>query len=69
MKEEHASAVGQASNFFLEANTTTTLGEFSLNSWYGALPPGSYRLVNRRRFEIDGPWTADSAELEFEVVR
>jgi hypothetical protein len=69
MKEEHASAVGQASNFFLEPNTSTPLGEFSLSTWYGALPPGSYRLVNRRRFEIDGPWTADSPELLFEVVR
>src|SRR6185312_12991813 len=63
MKEEHASAVWQASNFFLEPNAATSLGEFSLNTWYGQLPPGSYRLVNRRRFEIEGPWTSDSNEL------
>jgi hypothetical protein len=69
LKEEHASSVGQASNFFLEPNTTTQLGEFSLTTWYGPLPTGSYRLVNRRRFEIDGPWTSDSAELLFEIVR
>jgi hypothetical protein len=69
LKEEHASSIGQASNYFLDPNSTNQLGELSLNTWYGALPPGSYRLVNRRRFEIDGPWTADSPELLFEVVR
>lgn len=69
MKEEHATAVGQASNLFLEPNTTTRLGEFSLNTWYDPLPTGSYRLVIRRRFEIDGPWTSDSDELLFEIVR
>jgi hypothetical protein len=68
MKEEHASAIGRASNFFLEPNTTTPLGELNLNTWYGPLPAGSYRLVNRRRFEIDGPWTAASTELWFDVV-
>jgi len=69
MKEKYASAVWQASERFLEPNTSTSLGNFSLNTWYGTLPPGSYRLVNRRRFEIDGPWTSDSDELLFEIVR
>jgi hypothetical protein len=57
------------SGFFIEPKTTSQLEGLRLKNWYGPLAPGSYRLINRRRFEIDGPWTADSAELVFEVVR
>ena len=67
-KDENPQSVGVTSNFFLDPNTTTGLEELNLNNWYGPLLPGSYRLINRHRFEIDGPWTADSAELLFEVV-
>jgi hypothetical protein len=38
-----------------------------LKDWYGQLPPGSYKLINRCRFEIDGPWSAESAPLLFEI--
>jgi len=44
------------------------LTELDLNDWFGNLEPGSYRLVNRYRLGIDGPWTADSAPLLFQVV-
>jgi hypothetical protein len=38
-----------------------------LKDWYGPLGPGSYRLIDCRRLEIDGPWTANSAELLFVI--
>ncbi|HMG76139.1 MAG TPA: hypothetical protein VK582_21740 [Pyrinomonadaceae bacterium] len=44
------------------------LRDLELNDWYGPLEPGSYRLINRYRFNIRGPWTADSAPLLFQVV-
>ncbi len=56
------------SNIFLEPHTPTDLEELNLSDWYGPLEPGLYKLINRHRFEIDGPWTADSCELLFEVV-
>jgi hypothetical protein len=49
--------------------TTSQSQGLTLKNWYGALAPGLYRITNRRRFEIDGPWTPDSAELWFEVVK
>jgi hypothetical protein len=55
------------SDFFIDPKITRTEG-LRLKDWYGPLGPGLYRLIDRRRFEIDGPWTADSAELLFEVV-
>lgn len=55
------------SDFFIDPKTTRPEG-VSLKSWYGALAPGLYRLIDRRRFEIDGPWTKDSAALIFEVL-
>ena len=45
------------------------LEELDLNDWYEPLQPGSYRLINRYRLDIDGPWTADSEPLLFEVSR
>lgn len=57
-----------ASGLFVDSKTTSGLQEINLKDWYGPLQPGSYRLIDRRRFEIDGPWTADSAELSFEVT-
>lgn len=55
-------------DFFIDPKTTRHEG-LRLRNWYGALAPGLYRLIDRRRFEIDGSWTNDSAELVFEVVR
>ena len=45
------------------------VSNLDLKKWYGNLKPGSYKLVNRHRFEIDGPWTAESAEMLFEIAR
>jgi len=55
------------SDSFIDPKGYHPLG-LGLKYWYGPLSPGLYRLIDRRRFEIDGPWTADSAELLFEVV-
>jgi len=52
----------------LSAYSSIDLPEVDLNDWYSPLEPGSYRLVNRYRLDINGPWTADSAPLLFEVV-
>jgi hypothetical protein len=48
--------------------TTSQSQGLTLKNWYGALAPGLYRITNRRRFEIEGPWTGKSVELVFEVV-
>ena len=68
-KEEQRQSVEVVSTLFLEPHNRTSLQGLSLTTWYGPLAPGHYKLINRRRFEIDGPWTADSAELSFEVIR
>ena len=54
--------------FFLDPGTKTGVVYIKLSDWYNRLPAGSYRLVTRQRFEIDGPWTPESAPLLFEVV-
>jgi hypothetical protein len=68
-KDESSSRVEVSSNLFLDPHTSSGLQNLALKDWYGPLTPGAYRLINRRRLEIDGPWTADSVELLFEVVR
>ena len=65
-KDTSSRLVDVVSDFFIEPKTTRTEG-LRLKDWYGPLPPGRYRLLDRRRFEIDGPWTADSTELWFEI--
>ena len=50
------------------AVTVQRLDGFSLKQWYGPLAPGIYHLLDRRRLEIGGPWTKDSAELIFEII-
>ena len=67
-KEKDPRLVEVVSTLFLDPKTTSRLDGFSLKQWYGPLAPGVYRLTDRRRFEIEGPWTKDSAELIFEVV-
>ena len=52
----------------LNPYSSADLEELDLSDWYEALEPGSYRLINRYRLDIDGPWTADSEPLSFEVV-
>jgi hypothetical protein len=67
-KEKDPRLVEVVSTLFLDAKTASRLDGFSLKQWYGLLAPGVYRLTDRRRFEIGGSWTKDSAELIFEVV-
>ncbi len=67
-KDESPRLVDVSSNLFLDPHTASGLQNLNLKDWYGPLTPGVYRLIDRRRFEINGPWTADSAELLFEVV-
>lgn len=67
-KEKNPALVEVGSGLFLDPNTTSGLQGLNLNDWYGPLQPGSYRLIDRRRLEIDGPWTADSDALLFEVL-
>ena len=66
--KDETARVDSAQDFSLDPNTTSVLRELRLSDWYGALKPGLYRLVNRCRFEVDGPWTRDSVPLLFEIV-
>src|SRR5882724_1130383 len=59
-KVEKPSLVHTANDFFLDPGTKTGMVYIKLRDWYESLSPGSYRLVTPQRFEIDGPWTADS---------
>jgi hypothetical protein len=68
-KEANPRMIEVVPDFFLDPKTSSQLDGLSLKKWYGPLAPGHYRLTDRRRFEIDGPWTADSADLWFEVVK
>lgn len=68
-KDETEKGIDTATaDFFLDPNTTSGLRELRLSDWYGRLTPGVYRLINRCRFEVDGPWTRDSVPLIFEIV-
>ncbi len=62
-KDEDPKFIGLSSNLFLEPHDRTVLEGISLTTWYGPLEPGLYKLINRRRFEIDGPWTVDSRKM------
>ena len=52
----------------LEPATTTEIEELNLANWYEPLTSGVYKLTNRHRFQINGPWTVDSEPLLFRVV-
>jgi hypothetical protein len=56
------------STVLLRPATTTVLEELNLEDWYGPLQPGSYRLVDKYRIDVNGSWTEESKELLFEVV-
>ena len=66
-KEEDPRLIHTVPGFYVEPNTMEGLQAIKLSDWYGPLAPGSYRLINRRRFEIGGPWTADSVPMLFEI--
>ena len=67
-KDKEPRLIEVTPNLFLDSRTTSRVDGFSLKQWYGPLTPGIYRLTDRRRFEIDGPWTKDSGELIFEII-
>lgn len=67
-KEKDARLVEVVNGFWLDPKTVQRLDGFSLKQWYGPLAPGIYHLTDRRRFEIGGYWTKDSAELIFEII-
>jgi hypothetical protein len=67
-KEESPSLVEIVNPLILDPGTRSALHGISMKDWYGPLKPGRYRLIDRRRFEIDGPWTVDSEAITFEVL-
>ena len=68
-KEKDSRRVELGQNLSVPAHSTAGLQVLDLRKWFGELAPGQYKLTNRRRFEIDGAWTANSAELLFEITR
>jgi hypothetical protein len=67
-KDNDPEFVRTGSVVFIERYSSTDIEDLKLSDWYGPLEPGSYRLTNRYRLDIDAPWTAESAELRFEVL-
>jgi hypothetical protein len=67
-KEENPRLVELANDFLIDPGPRSSWTYIKLSEWYGPLKPGTYRLINRGRFEIDGPWTAESAPLLFEIL-
>jgi hypothetical protein len=68
-KDENPPLVETVPSLYVDPHTASGLQNIRLSDWYGPLTPGSYRLIDRRRFEIDGPWTLDSAPMHFEIVQ
>lgn len=52
----------------VEPYSSTEIEDLNLSDWYGNLEAGSYKLTNRHRFEVEGAWSAESAEISFELV-
>ena len=67
-KENDSRAVDVSVERVLTPDSREALTTLNLTKWYGRLSAGHYRLVNQHRFELDGPRTADSAELLFEIL-
>jgi hypothetical protein len=67
-KDELRYTLEERSERVLPSQAKTSLAYLDLKQWYGSLQPGLYKLINRQRLELDGPWTADSVELLFEIV-
>jgi len=53
----------------IEPQSSKDLPWLDLKEWYGVLTAGSYRLTNKYRIRFDGPWTNESAEIQFRVVK
>ena len=67
-KEADFRAVDVSLERVVAPDSREALSTLNLTKWYGRLGPGHYRLVTKHRFELDGPWTPDSAELLFELL-
>ena len=67
-KDNRPEFVNDPDDLMIEPYSSVTLPNLDLTEWYGPLPPGSYRLINRYRFNLEGPWSADSAPVEFRVT-
>jgi hypothetical protein len=61
--------MGKTDFIQIQPYSSRAIKVLNLNDWYGPLEPGSYRLTNRYRFTIGGPWSADSKALSFEIAR
>lgn len=66
-QDENVKPVQIERDRFIEPEATQALQNMQLYDWYGPLAPGIYRVIIRRRFELGGPWTRDSAPMFFEV--
>lgn len=52
----------------LEPGKPTPVEILDLRDWYEPLAPGHYQLRTRYRFDVEGEWTPESAQMKFEVV-
>lgn len=67
-KDEEFTFVRVGSVVEIQPTATAELEELKLDDWYDTLKPGSYKLINRHRFQIDAAWSGYSAPLLFEVI-
>ena len=69
-KDAEADMIGLGRRDFIRLRpyTSATIIVFNLSDWYDSLDPGSYRLTNRFRNKIGGPWSEDSKAVVFEVT-
>jgi hypothetical protein len=67
-KDDYPEFVRPGSVVFLEPYSSRDLETLNLSEWYPPLQPGSYRLLNRYRVDINGAWTVNSTPLLLEVV-
>lgn len=61
--------VGKRDVIRLQPYSASTIKVINLSDWYHSLDPGSYRLTNRFRAKIGGPWSQDSKAVVFDVAR
>ena len=69
-KDAEADMIGIGRQDFIRLRpySSATIKILNLSDWYGSLDPGSYRLTNRFRNKIGGPWSEDSKAVVFEVT-
>jgi hypothetical protein len=67
-KDDNPRRVEIVNAFSIDPGTSAAASPLYLSHWYAPLRAGKYRIVDKRRLEIDGPWTGDSAPFMFEVL-